>query len=140
MNIEQAITFDPLDKDTITGNITNTIKFSSPYHAGPMAVSPTESPTIQLITGKLAIHNNHSITSAGDMLMTLEGHYLTPDNDIPGDIEQFLINIQRSMPIDLFDPTDLYLKHTYIDPAVRIVRVGSVSRGLTSIIHIFCRE
>jgi hypothetical protein len=65
-------------------------------------------------SGRLDVQSEYNVSSKGDLFQLLTGHLLVPDedSDVPEDIEGLVMAMQRSMPIDLFDPSDLFVHHT----------------------------
>lgn len=84
--------------------------------------------------GELHVQSNYTVNTKGEMFMELTGHLLLPmdnpssgsdsngssnnkgkvedDTSIPPDPGSFVLDLQRSVPLDLFDPSQLFLQHT----------------------------
>jgi hypothetical protein len=82
----------------------------------------------KLYSGQLRIESNFTISNRGDILMNLQNHLLLPDDDIPPNIEEFVGQLQRKVPIDLFDPDGLYMRHTVSSYCSRINLVYFIKR------------
>ena len=114
-----------------SGNVTNSVRWTlSQATPGQPSdeQSETTTTTISAITpvidgsnnnvvkysGRLDVQSEYNVSSKGDLFQSLTGHLLVPDEDseVPDDIEGLVIAMQRSMPIDLFDPSDLFVHHT----------------------------
>jgi len=53
--------------------------------------------------GTLSVHSNYSINSKGELDLTLREHVLHAEV-LPRDLDQFFVDLQRSIPFDSFDP------------------------------------
>jgi hypothetical protein len=109
LNITQVLT--PLTSDSFNGSLVNKIvwrlKNSVDFIIG---------------TGDFIVRSNYTVTPKGSLEVRLYEHILKPVI-VPDDIEALVISIQRSVPIELFDPDETIFYNTYVDPKLRITRV-----------------
>ena len=74
------------------------------------------------------------------MVVTLEDHkiHLALGSKVPPDVPALVGMIHRTMPLELFDPSDHAMDTTYLDGELRIVRLtGPRWEGVR---HIFRRR
>jgi len=109
LNITQVLT--PLTSDSFNGSLVNKIvwrlKNSVDFIIG---------------TGDFIVRSNYTVTPKGSLEVRLYEHILKPVI-VPDDIEALVVSIQRSVPIELFDPDETIFYNTYVDPKLRITRV-----------------
>jgi hypothetical protein len=67
------------------------------------------------IAGYLSAESSYLINSKGSIECSDVDHTLVPDSEVPPDVEQFLAALQRSVPPEFFDPTELQIKTTVCD-------------------------
>lgn len=89
-------------------------------------------------TGELHVDSGYKLTSKGIMSVALEEHRLHADMS-PDHAESLIMAIQRTVPIELFDPDECSIETTYVDPQIRIVRV-TVPRLFAPVINIYSRS
>lgn len=63
-------------------------------------------------SGKLVVASSYSVTPKGQLHIRLKEHLLLPD-EMPSDPESLIMQLQRSIPFDFFDPDDS-LHHTSV--------------------------
>ena len=75
-------------------------------------------------TGTFTIKCKYQINQGARMVVDLEDHILEPDRGsrIPKDVPALVGLLHRSMPKELFDPSDHAIDTTYLDVDLRIVR------------------
>lgn len=123
LNITQVLT--PLTSDSFNGSLVNNIvwrlKNSVDFIIG---------------TGDFIVKSNYTVTPKGSLEVRLYEHILKPVI-VPDDIEALVVSIQRSVPIELFDPDETIFYNTYVDPKLRITRVVG---GKWSKVNIFVKS
>eukprot|EP00600_Ochromonadales_sp_CCMP1393_P013590 CAMPEP_0174998482 /NCGR_PEP_ID=MMETSP0005-20121125/1531_1 /TAXON_ID=420556 /ORGANISM="Ochromonas sp., Strain CCMP1393" /LENGTH=384 /DNA_ID=CAMNT_0016253119 /DNA_START=110 /DNA_END=1264 /DNA_ORIENTATION=+ len=83
----------------------------------------SERPTITTHSdGVMEVLSNYEINSKGHLLVALDEHVLRA-NSMPNNVEEFLANLQRTIPFESFDPNLTSQALVYVDPNVRITKV-----------------
>lgn len=60
--------------------------------------------------GKFSVMCKYNVNTKGDLCIHGEiDHTLTLDRDIPDNIEDFIISLQRTVPLEIFDPVDIVM-------------------------------
>ena len=98
ISIEQEISDDVISNGRC-GNITNIVTW--PEWNGESDYC-----------GELRITSNYTLTPQGDIEMELQSHVLKAEREVPADVEDLVGALQGAIPFDLFDPTDLFIRHT----------------------------
>jgi hypothetical protein len=62
--------------------------------------------------GDLVVACKYKTTSKGELDVTLEEHLLIPESDPPGDVEELVMAIQRTVPFEMFDPDAVLMQNT----------------------------
>lgn len=99
-----------------SGNFTNSVRWTLEQNLADNQNGDSLNEAVLKVrySGRLDVQAVYNVTSKGDLMQSLSGHLLVPDedSDVPEDIEGLVMAMQRSMPIDLFDPSDLFIHHT----------------------------
>eukprot|EP01031_Cornospumella_fuschlensis_P040642 gene40642-49551_t len=122
-NITQTI--EPADAASLSGRLLNTIFYAHDMSGG------------QVSTGKVEVQCEYTCNSKGEMHVKLLEHVMLPDNNVPEDIEAFLLDLQRSVPYDTFDPNDSTQKLLFVDPELKVVRVQSSQ--MVNVLNVYLR-
>jgi hypothetical protein len=88
--------------------------------------------------GSFLVKCGYELTSRGDMYIQLREHILAPVGELPQDIEGLVMDLQRSIPFESFDPAESYHATTYMDTDLRVVRING--DRFRSIINIFTKK
>eukprot|EP01038_Epipyxis_sp_PR26KG_P011141 gene11141-14950_t len=80
---------------------------------------------------------SYKVTSKGALQLQLADHSLYPEI-LPLNIDHFLSSLQGTIPFEAFDPNDGQIRHTYIDPFIRIVRISGGQ--FNQVVNIFTRS
>lgn len=75
-------------------------------------------------TGTFTVKCKYAINQGSRMILDLEDHVLKPSkgSKIPNDVQGLVGLLHRSMPKNLFDPSEHAIDTTYMDTDIRIVR------------------
>lgn len=107
-NITQKVI--PTKFDSINGSLVNKIAWR------------LKCSTDIIDTGDLIVKSNYTVTPNGKLEVTLDEHILLP-LIVPDDVEALVSLIQRSVPIEIFDPDGTTFYDTYLSPELRITRI-----------------
>ena len=88
-------------------------------------------------TGEFQVKSKFNLDTRGHLSIGVEDLLLLP-TDMPKNVENLLQSIQRSIPLDSFDPNDISVEHLYIGPEIRICRIGG--EKFQDVINIYKRE
>ncbi|RYG64626.1 hypothetical protein EON64_13590 [archaeon] len=91
-NLTQTIL--PAEAASLSGSLVNSVFYSY------------DVPGVQVYTGKLDVQCEYACNSRGEVQVTLQGHVMLADDHVPEDTEGFLLDLQRSVPYDTFDPSN----------------------------------
>lgn len=73
--------------------------------------------------GNFKIISKYELTPKGHLFVTLKDHILLPEV-VPKDIEQFINDVQRSVPFESFDPNECSVEVLYVDPDLKITKLS----------------
>jgi hypothetical protein len=64
------------------------------------------------IEGDFRISSKYALNSKGVMICGVADHTLLPRDAMPTSVSEFLMSLQRSIPFELFDPSDCGIQTT----------------------------
>jgi hypothetical protein len=98
-----------------------------------------EQPGIFDVTGTFSVECSYNVTQGSRMELQLDDHRLelSKGSKVPQDVQKLVSLLHRSMPKELFDPTELFADTTYLDADVKIVRY--TGRRMEGVRDIFLR-
>lgn len=74
-------------------------------------------------SGQFEIRSNFSYSRKGELQILLDEHLLRPETSVPENVEEFIYEIQRSIPFDSFDPSDAVIQTMVSETASYVILV-----------------
>mmetsp|Transcript_203 Transcript_203/g.279 ORF Transcript_203/g.279 Transcript_203/m.279 type:complete len:138 (-) Transcript_203:94-507(-) len=110
--------FQKIEPSKLEGTITNVVQWD-------LAQTETNEGATFDCSGTFSAVCNYSINQGARMVSELKDHKLelAKGSNVPQDVQGLVGMIHRSMPTELFDPTDHAIDTTYLDVDLRIVRM-----------------
>lgn len=87
-------------------------------------------------SGELQVHSSYTVGPRGALSVSLVEHVLNIDK-LPQDPEEVIMTLQRTIPFQYFDPDQITITTTYVDPHLRISRIFGPM--FNSVFEIYCR-
>ena len=92
-----------------------------------------------LSSGELLVRSRYTITTKGQLSISLDEHVLMPLGDkLPEDPQELVMSMQRTVPFDFFDPDEATFSITYLDPELKIVRVAG--KKFVGVVNLFIKK
>mmetsp|Transcript_21486 Transcript_21486/g.20767 ORF Transcript_21486/g.20767 Transcript_21486/m.20767 type:complete len:285 (-) Transcript_21486:127-981(-) len=88
--------------------------------------------------GDLIVKCSYRFNTKGDLDVSLIEHLLKPKDESPKDVEDLIMSIQKSIPFESFDPDEILVHNTYIDPDIRISRING--EKFENVVNIFIKN